>query len=262
MCSLAVILRASPRYPFIAAANRDESRLRASRVPFLWETSHADTRGSAPRILAGRDETRGGTWMGVNELGLFAAVTNLWGQGAPDSRRASRGQLVLRVLSTRGVDGAAAALAREDPAATNPFLIVCADRGGAGFWTSSVHAFRPGELAPGMHAFGNLLPGDPAHMKAAGALRRIGEGWEARAGDEPEAVVAALAAPLAEHVDGGDPKASVCVHTDGEYGTVSSSILLAGTDARSCRFLHAAGPPCVTPYEDLTSLLNELWKAH
>jgi uncharacterized protein with NRDE domain len=249
MCSLAVILRGASRYPLIAAANRDESRVRASLAPFLWSTS--------PRILAGRDESRGGTWMGVNEHGLFAGVTNLRAPNLPD--RASRGQLVLRVLACRDINEASRELSHEDPGATNPFLLVCANREGEAFWTSSAHDLTAMSLPPGVHAFGNLLPGDPRHRKADGALRRIEEAWASRTGDGPDDVITTLTGALREHVDGGDPEVSLCAHTTGDYGTVSSSLLLAGTDPASCRFLYAGGPPCVTPYQDLSAALRELW---
>lgn len=258
MCSLAVILRDSARFPLVVAANRDESRTRSTRAPFLWDSGLFQN--TSPRLLAGRDEERGGTWMGVNEHGLFAAVTNLWGRGAPDPRRASRGELVVRVLSAPDLEVAARELESADPEATNPFILVCADGGGEGFWTSTEHRLRAMQLAKGSHAFGNFLPGDSAHREAEAALGRIGDAWRDRAGDEPDAAIAALGAALSQHAAGPDPRSGVCVHTGGEHGTVSSTMLLAAARPEGSRYLYAPGPPCVTHYDDYSALLRELQK--
>lgn len=252
MCSLAVILRDSSRFPLVVAANRDESRERSTRAPFLWEGS--------PRRLAGRDEERGGTWLGVNEGGVFVAITNLWGRGPRDPRRASRGELVARLLGCPDLEGAAARLEEENPEATNPCILVCADRGGEGFWTSTEHELRLRPLRPGVHAFGNRLPGEPENRAAEAELAGIGAAWSERREAAPDRLVAALGAALSRHASGEDPRDGVCVHTKGVHGTVSSSILLAAPGGAESRFVYAPGPPCVTPYRDLTALLRELWK--
>jgi uncharacterized protein with NRDE domain len=76
-------------YPVIVAANREESRTRPSRAPFQW--------GGSPTVWAGRDELAGGTWLGVNAIGLVAAVTNRPVESRDVTLR-SRGLLCLDTL--------------------------------------------------------------------------------------------------------------------------------------------------------------------
>jgi uncharacterized protein with NRDE domain len=50
---------------------------------------------------------------------------------------------------------------------------------------------------------------------------------------------------------------AICVHASEEYGTVSSSVLAIGRDWSSSRYLHAEGPPCLTPYDDFSALFTD-----
>lgn len=78
MCTLALYFRVFEDYPLVIAANRDEHYDRPSMVPHAWQTS--------PVIVAGKDLWAGGTWLGVNEHGLTAAILNRrTASGAADS---------------------------------------------------------------------------------------------------------------------------------------------------------------------------------
>ncbi|MSR14972.1 MAG: NRDE family protein [Gammaproteobacteria bacterium] len=90
MCVLLLAYHAHPDYDLIVAANRDEFYDRP--------TAHAQFWRETPTLLAGRDLNAGGTWLGVNAAGHFAAVTNLRGGIAP-SNRFSRGHLVRDFLN-------------------------------------------------------------------------------------------------------------------------------------------------------------------
>jgi uncharacterized protein with NRDE domain len=68
MCFVAVALRFHPEFPLVVAANRDEYFSRPAELLTRWS--------SAPTIVAGRDLTAGGTWLGLSEDGRFAALTN------------------------------------------------------------------------------------------------------------------------------------------------------------------------------------------
>jgi uncharacterized protein with NRDE domain len=85
LCLIAIAVHASPRYPIVIAANRDEFYDRPTRPLHIWD--------DAPNIAGGRDLRAGGTWLAVTRDGRFAAVTNIRGNdGPPDTR--SRGSLV------------------------------------------------------------------------------------------------------------------------------------------------------------------------
>lgn len=68
MCLLALQWQAHPSYPFILVANRDEAYDRASSRLHYWTDS--------PQVLAGRDLTAMGTWLGVSQSGRFSGITN------------------------------------------------------------------------------------------------------------------------------------------------------------------------------------------
>lgn len=68
MCFVAVALGISKNFPLIVAANRDEVFSRPAEPLTRW----TDT----PAVIAGRDLSAGGTWLGLSQEGRFAALTN------------------------------------------------------------------------------------------------------------------------------------------------------------------------------------------
>ena len=89
MCLILFAYRLTPGQPLIVAANRDEFYARPSAAAHWWE--------DAPGLLAGRDLQAGGTWLGVQANGRFAAVTNFTDLEQPPPPR-SRGALVTDFL--------------------------------------------------------------------------------------------------------------------------------------------------------------------
>jgi uncharacterized protein with NRDE domain len=85
LCLIAIAVHASPRYPIVIAANRDEFYDRPTRPLHIWDDD--------PNIAGGRDLRAGGTWLAVTREGRFAAVTNIRGNDGPPNAR-SRGALV------------------------------------------------------------------------------------------------------------------------------------------------------------------------
>ena len=68
MCLIVFSFQASETFPLVVAANRDEFYQRPASPLHQWKGGN---------IIAGRDEEKGGTWMGVTKEGRFAAVTNI-----------------------------------------------------------------------------------------------------------------------------------------------------------------------------------------
>lgn len=91
MCLILLAIDQHPDYPWIIAANRDEFRDRPT-APLNWWADH-------PQVLAGRDLTAGGTWIGVTRQGRFAAVTNYREARSVFPRGPSRGALVSDFLT-------------------------------------------------------------------------------------------------------------------------------------------------------------------
>ncbi len=96
MCILFLAINQHPHYPLIVAANRDESFTRPSQPMHQWQDN--------PRILAGRDSLKGGSWLGVNLDGQFCAVTNFRTGKPANKDTKSRGQLVQHYLSHEKTD--------------------------------------------------------------------------------------------------------------------------------------------------------------
>ncbi|WP_157796491.1 NRDE family protein [Bacillus sp. FJAT-45037] len=69
MCLLVLTIDMHDEYPLIVAANRDEFYQRPTKRAHFWS--------DGSEVFAGRDEERGGTWLGVTNKGRFAAVTNV-----------------------------------------------------------------------------------------------------------------------------------------------------------------------------------------
>ena len=89
MCLLLLSYQTHPDYPLIVASNRDEYYARPSKNLDYWP--------DAPDILAGQDLKEGGTWLGVNRHGRFAALTNVRETQSQTTAK-SRGHLVADFL--------------------------------------------------------------------------------------------------------------------------------------------------------------------
>jgi len=84
MCTLVLLRRPGHQWPLILGANRDEMVGRPWKPP----GRHWDDR---PNVVAGLDELAGGSWLGVNDEGVVAAVLNRVGTLGPADGKRSRG---------------------------------------------------------------------------------------------------------------------------------------------------------------------------
>ncbi len=94
MCLILFSWDCHPRYKLIVAANRDEFYARPTQPADFWQ--------DYPDILAGRDLQAGGTWLGLDKEGYFAAVTNYRDMEAIKANAASRGDLTKDYLISKG----------------------------------------------------------------------------------------------------------------------------------------------------------------
>jgi uncharacterized protein with NRDE domain len=254
VCLLVVLAQTHPDLPLVMAANRDELRDRPA-VPMTV------LRESGPRILGGRDELAGGTWLAVNEVGVVAGLTNRPIAGPRDPAKRSRGELPIALASHRtaaaAVDSFCAAFR---PAEHNPAWLIVADREEA-FSIDMTGDARAvvAPLAPGLHLLENRAPDE--HSPKVDHVRRLVAGVEALPEHE---LVARLQAALADHqVPPGvlDPPVegfehippdvqAACVHTE-RYGTRWSCVVTVSPDPAEPPVLrYADGPPCESAYVD------------
>jgi uncharacterized protein with NRDE domain len=248
MCTLIAIHGCVPGAPLVVAANRDEYLDRPASGPTVrWQ--------EAGPILAPRDERAGGTWLGLNGSGVFAALTNLRVSN-PDPTRRSRGEVVIEALGGTGAREAAARLGKLAANAYNPFNCFVAD-GQRAFVIVYREAPRITELTRGVHVIGNA----DADTAAAPKIGRVLERAREVALLPREQILPALAGICREHGHGESPLDDTCVHAGGTYGTRSSMLFELAERSAESRMLWADGPPCKEPYQDYSSLLHELRRA-
>ena len=145
MCLVLIAWQVHPRYPLIVAANRDEFYDRPTLPAYRWP--------GAEGLVAGQDLEAGGSWMGVDAAGRFAAVTNFreLEKGPPDAR--SRGELVTGyLLGSRPAPGFLAGLAgRADQ--YRGYNLLLHDNGE--LYCASNRGSSSHRLPPGVHGVSN-----------------------------------------------------------------------------------------------------------
>lgn len=151
MCLIVFALECHQDYRLIVAANRDEYYERPTAPAGFWP--------DAPGVLAGRDLRSGGTWLGVNQNGRFAAVTNYRACGTPPPEPLSRGALVSAYL--QGEQDAA--LFRTELELLAPrcdgFNLIYGDAGGLYYFSN--RGGESGRIGAGIHGLSNHLLDTP-----------------------------------------------------------------------------------------------------
>lgn len=246
MCTLIALHRCYPDASLVVAANRDEYLDRPAEGPALRALGE-------DWILSPRDKKAGGTWLGLNRAGLFAALTNR-PNPSPDATRRSRGLLVHDALESPSAEQAAERLERLPSGAYNPFNLFVSD-GRDAFTVIYQDEARLLELSAGAHVIGNADPDDRDVPKIAGLLRRA----EKVATGPAERALEDLAEICRSHEGEapGEPLRDTCIHAGG-YGTRCSTLFKRGLRPAEHVFRFAEGPPCETEYRDMTPLLDEL----
>ena len=156
MCLVLIAWRADPDYPCVVAANRDEFHARPTARAEWWQ--------DRPRILAGRDLTAGGTWLGLTRSGRFAALTNYRDPDqrlrvAPGVAAPSRGLLVTSLLESEASVAEGLTYLREVGANYNGFNLIFSDGRRLGIYESVLKKGR--ELGPGIYGLSNHLLDTP-----------------------------------------------------------------------------------------------------
>jgi len=154
MCLVTVAIDESRRFPLVVATNRDEFFDRPAARLGWWTPDQG-----GPEILAGRDLSAGGTWLGLTAAGRLALVTNVRRPTAPDPEAPSRGGIVPHWLRTE---------LRPDQfwmqtslSGYAPFNMIAADflRGDC-FWASNEHAI-PHRMERGIFGLSNAALDTP-----------------------------------------------------------------------------------------------------
>jgi uncharacterized protein with NRDE domain len=245
MCTLVILRRPDHQWPVLIGANRDEMIDRPWQAP----DRHWPDR---PEVVGGLDVLAGGSWLGINDWGVAAAVLNRQGSLGPAPGRRSRGELVLEALDHADAIAAAEALSHLEPGAYRTFnLIVVDDRDG--FWLRhdggarvEVHLLKEGLS---MIAAGEL--DDIGTRRLELALPAFRE-WPAPDPDRGdweswESLLGSTRAPPGEPAT-----AAMRFRTDG-YGTVSSALIALPARGRELSpiFRFASWLPDAAPWRDV-----------
>lgn len=244
MCTLAVLRRPSHRWPLLIAANRDEMAGR----PWLPPGRNWSDR---PDVVAGLDKLAGGSWLGMNDFGVTAAILNRIGTLGPLMGKRSRGELVLEALDHADASAAAEALAHLNCGAYRPFNMIVADNRDA-FWLRADGGLRlhVQPIGEGLHMLSALNLDDPASPR----IKTYGPRFAAAPAPTPETGDwSAWQALLADNgsIADGEEAAAMCFSRPDGFGTVSSSLIaLPAMGAEDDPiWLFAAGPPDRTPFD-------------
>ena len=245
MCTLVILRRPCADWPLLLAANRDEMCYRPSEPP----GRHWSDR---PQVVAGLDRTGGGSWLGMNDQGLVAAIMNRKHSLGPAPGKRSRGELVLEALDHVGAKEAAWALADLHPNVYRPFNLVVADAKDA-YWLrhGGDGEIRAHSIPPGLHMLSATELDDTCYPR----IRHYLERFRTAAMPEPQQgywqewkdLLASRAYPAE-----ADPTAAMNLELPNGFGTVSSALVgvpsYCGSALRP-HWLHAEGPPDQVPFE-------------
>jgi uncharacterized protein with NRDE domain len=247
MCTLVVLRRPEHDWPVVIGANRDEMIDRPALPPGRHWPDRAE-------IVAGLDLEGGGSWLGVNDWGVAAAILNRHGSLGRAAGLRSRGELVLEALDHADAVAAALALTHLDPAAYRTFNLVVADNRDA-FWLRHDGAGRI-EARPLKEGLSLLAGGEVDEM----TLPRL-------ALARPR--FAAVPAPEPDREDwtawqdllsddkappGAPAEAALRFHTERGFATVSSALIalpaVPSLDRRAV-FRFAGWLPLPSPWRDV-----------
>jgi uncharacterized protein with NRDE domain len=244
MCLVLIALNSHPDYSLILAANRDEFYDRPTAPAQFW--------AGPPSVLGGRDLKAGGTWLGVDQRGWLAAVTN-YRQGQRESPAPrSRGLLVSDFLT--GDTGAREYMDKVQREADlyNGFNLLALDAGGLFYFSNREGRIRT--LAPGVYGLSNHLLDTP-WPKVVSGKSAFGALLSAQASE----LIPKLFALLSDRNRPADDLlpstgigqewerllSSAFIVSD-QYGTRSSTVVLIGRDGSIVLVERSFGPAGAT----------------
>ena len=243
MCLLAVQYKSVPEAPILVAANREEEYERAALVPSIQP--------GKPRVLSGVDTKAGGTWLGVNQSGLFVGAANRPRLAAPSAPK-SRGLLcrdLLRANSARhAVDMAMEELTANKYDGVN-FIIADYESGWAVHGGEDPNVV---ELEEGLNIISSYDLNDMRDERQKLARRLL----TLQMLDSAVKFLAVSSKAFARPPAAQDRPGMVV--RGKERGTVSSTLIALGKKPRDAIFQYANGSPETARYEDYSPLLRDI----
>jgi uncharacterized protein with NRDE domain len=246
MCMLAILYRVARNTPVLLAANREESFARPTQYPKIQP--------GTPRVVCGIDRQAGGTWLGVNQFGLAVAVMNR--RKLPPLEPRSRGLLCRELLDLRNAreasERAAQELASGRYAGAN---YLCVD-GKFGAVIYGGNRIETVEITPGLHIVGPTGMDDPRDERQAMVRRML----TLHTLDSAVTFLAVASRAFSRKADAEGRRGMVL--SNGDYGTVSSTLLSLARKSQQSTYQYCPGSPAEVPYDDLSALLRQVLSAN
>jgi uncharacterized protein with NRDE domain len=151
VCLLLFAYEHHPRYRLVLAANRDEYFDRPAAPAAFWP--------DCPQVLAGRDLSRMGTWLGVTRGGRFAALTNYRDASREVPAARSRGELVSEYLCGARHPRVYLETAGGRAALYPGFNLLAGDMDGLWYYSNAGGQLQ--EIGPGLYGLSNHLLNTP-----------------------------------------------------------------------------------------------------
>ena len=243
MCLLAIQYQLVPEAPVLVAANREEVYDRPSLPPSI--------QSGKPRILCGIDQDAGGTWLGVNQNGLFVAVSNR-PKTLPTFISRSRGLLckdMLRAPSAR--EAMSLAMEESHSGKYNGANFVCADAE-SGWVVYAGDEIDAVEMTEGLNIIANGDLNDQSDERVQMAQRLL----TLQTLDSPVKFLA-IASKVFARPPSPTGRPSIVIR-DPKYGTVSSTLISLGQKPRDAIYQYSQGAPDESKFEDYSPLLRDI----
>ena len=243
MSLLAIVYHLVPEAPILAAFNREEPLDRTCPIPSI--------QSGKPRVLASVDQHSGGTYLGVNQNGMFVGIVRRKKPGAPFGMR-SRGALAREMLKCNSaqaaVDFALEELHSDQYGGANYCV---ADQDG-GWVIQSARETDVVELEQGLCVISDRDVNDTRDERASMARRLL----TLQTLDSPVKFLAVASKVLTRTPTGPGRPGMVVKGKD--YGTVSSTLISLGTKPRDAIYQYANGSPDESKFEDYSPLLRDI----
>ncbi len=243
MSLMAIVYHLVPDAPILVAYNRDEILDRSCPAPSI--------QSGKPRVLASVDPSTNGTCLGINQNGMFVGVVRRNKNQNPPNPR-SRGALCREMLKSNSARAALDVCLEElhsgQYAGAN-FVIADSDSA----WV--IHGGNETdvlELERGLTIVGENDANDPRDERANMARRLL----TLQTLDSPVKFLAVASKVFARGP--GVPGRPSMVLRNGEFGTVSSTLISLGTKPRDAIYQYSNGAPDKTKFEDYSPLLRDI----
>jgi len=243
MALLSFLFQQAKNTPVILAGNREEAPDRP--------TQHPKIQSGTPRSICGVDRQSNGTWLGVNQHGLMATLSNCPKRRTPAEPR-SRGLLCRSLLSQTNahdaVDQAFSELKSGKYNGAN-YLIADYDYAAVVLGGDDVEVIQ---LEPGLHILSEAGLNNTSDLRQE-FLRRMLTLQRL----DSSVTFLALASKTFSRLPDEQGRRGI-VRLDGPTVTVSSSLLTLSHRLQSCMLQYTPCAPHERAYDDLSALLRQV----